>query len=149
VKLSFRYLDGAQEKDKTYYTITKLNNFDGTLVLNPYNQVVVNAVELDATPAVGTKVVNATVDATASLTGKIDANRPLVAKADGLYFDPVAQVGEVLSCEFDFADKTEARSYFLELRQLFIDWNYLAAGSPDFAAQQSEITSKIEEKRHA
>ena len=61
----------------------------------------------------------------------------------------LAQVGEVLACEFDFADKTEARSYFLELRQLFIDWNYLAAGSPDFAAQQSEITSKIEEKRHA
>ena len=94
VKLSFRYLAGAQEKDKTYYTITKLKNFDGTLVLNPYNQVVVNAVELDATPAVGTKVVNATVDPTASLTGKIDAKRPLVAKADGLYFDPVAQVGE-------------------------------------------------------
>lgn len=94
VTFSFRYLAGAQEKDKTYYTITKLNNFDGTLVLNPYNQVVVNAVELDATPAFGTKVVNATVDATASLTGKIADGKPLVAKADGLYFDPVAQVDE-------------------------------------------------------
>lgn len=60
----------------------------------------------------------------------------------------LAQVGEVLAESFDFADKGEARSYFLELRQLFIDWNYLVADSPEFAAKQSEITSKIAEKRH-
>ena len=60
----------------------------------------------------------------------------------------LAQVGEALAEEFDFADKTEARSYFLELRQLFIDWNYLVTGSPEFAAKQREITSKIAEKRH-
>ncbi len=94
VTFSFRYLAGAVAKDATYYTITKLKDFAGAFVLNPYNQVTVESVELAATPAFGTKVVSATVAGTASLTGKIADGYPLVAKADGLYFDPVAQVGE-------------------------------------------------------
>ena len=60
----------------------------------------------------------------------------------------LTQVMDVLTSEFDFEDKGEARSYFLALRQLFIDWNYLAGGSPEFTAKQQEIVSKIAEKRH-
>ena len=58
------------------------------------------------------------------------------------------QVMDVLNSDFDFEDKGEARSYFLALRQLFIDWNYLAGGTPEFTAKQQEIVSKIAEKRH-
>ena len=60
----------------------------------------------------------------------------------------LAQVMDVLNSDFDFEDKGEARSYFLALRQLFIDWNYLAGGTPEFTAKQQEIVSKIAEKRH-
>ncbi|MBQ7394482.1 MAG: V-type ATP synthase subunit A [Lentisphaeria bacterium] len=60
----------------------------------------------------------------------------------------LAQVMEVLNADFDFEEKEEARSYFLALRQLFIDWNYLAGDTADFAAKQQEIVSKIAEKRH-
>ncbi|MBR2642332.1 MAG: V-type ATP synthase subunit A [Lentisphaeria bacterium] len=60
----------------------------------------------------------------------------------------LAQVMEVLNADFDFEEKEEARSYFLALRQLFIDWNYLAGDTADFAAKQQEIGSKIAEKRH-
>lgn len=93
VTLSFRYLASAQVKDTTLYAITKLKDFAGSFVLNAYNQVTVESVELAATPAFGTKIVSATVADTASLTGKIAEGYPLVVKDDGLYFDPVAQVG--------------------------------------------------------
>ncbi|MBQ8126552.1 MAG: hypothetical protein IJ173_11855 [Kiritimatiellae bacterium] len=93
VTFSFRYLAGAAAKDTTVYAITKLSNFAGTLVLNAYNQVTIGSVDVEV-PAFGTKVVNATIADTASLTGKIAEGYPLVAKADGLYYDPVAQVGE-------------------------------------------------------
>ncbi len=93
VTLSFRYLASAQVKDTTLYAITKLKDFAGSFVLNAYNQVTVESVELAATPAFGTKIVSATVADTASLTGKIAEGYPLVFKDDGLYFDPVAQVG--------------------------------------------------------
>ncbi len=62
----------------------------------------------------------------------------------------LSQVETVLTGEFDFPDKSAARRYFLELRQLFIDWNYLKADSPEFAAKQQEIGRKISEgMRHA
>lgn len=93
VTCSLRYLANAAAKDATYYTVTKLKDFAGTFVLNAYNQLTIESVELAETPAVGTKVVNATAAATASVTAKIADGYPLVLKDDGLYFDPVAQVG--------------------------------------------------------
>ena len=52
--------------------------------------------------------------------------------------------------EFDFEDKAAARSWFLQLRQLFIDWNYLKTDSAEFADQQTAIINKIAEcRRHA
>ena len=60
------------------------------------------------------------------------------------------QVLEVLNAEFDFEDKAAARSWFLQLRQLFIDWNYLKTDSAEFADQQTAIINKIAEcRRHA
>ena len=58
------------------------------------------------------------------------------------------QVSEVLEGTFDFEEKAAARRYFLELRQLFIDWNYLQASSPEFEAKQREIREKIAEVCH-
>lgn len=76
------------------YIFTKLSGFEGTLNVRNTDIVEINGVELAETPAVGTKVVNATAAATASVTAKIADGYPLVVKEDGLYFDPVAQVGE-------------------------------------------------------
>lgn len=60
------------------------------------------------------------------------------------------QVLTVLRAEFSFKDKASARRYFTELRQLFIDWNYLAFGSEEFKEQQTAIAEKItESKTHA
>jgi V/A-type H+-transporting ATPase subunit A len=60
------------------------------------------------------------------------------------------QVLTVLRAEFTFKDKASARRYFTELRQLFIDWNYLAFGSEEFKEQQTAIAEKItESKTHA
>ena len=47
--------------------------------------------------------------------------------------------------DFRFADKDGARKYFLELRQLFMDMNYLPFESAEFKAQQLKITEKIAE----
>ena len=77
------------------YIFTKLEGFEGTLNVRSTDIVEINGVEVAKMPAVGTKVVNATVAATASVTAQIAAGYPLVVKADGLYFDPVAQVGTV------------------------------------------------------
>ena len=57
-------------------------------------------------------------------------------------FDKVTQV---LNGSFDFADKEQARSYFLNLRQQFIDWNYLAMASAEFKAKEQEINAKLKE----
>lgn len=56
------------------------------------------------------------------------------------------KVYEVLTAQFNFKEKAEARRYFLELRQLFIDWNYLEMNSEGFKKQESVIDSKLKEK---
>ena len=48
---------------------------------------------------------------------------------------------------FRFEDKDRARRYFLELRQLFIDLNYLRQDSPEFAEQERRIEAKLAEGR--
>ncbi len=60
------------------------------------------------------------------------------------------QVLEVLKSDFEFADKTMAHRYFMQLRQLFIDWNYTRRDNEEFAKQQEAIRAKIREAvRHA
>ena len=59
-----------------------------------------------------------------------------------------AKVLAVLRNEgFRFDDKDRARRYFLELRQLFIDLNYLKQDSPEFAEQEKRIEAKLAEGR--
>jgi len=61
-----------------------------------------------------------------------------------LVFDEVCTV---LKAEFAFPDKAVARRYFLELRQLFIDWNYIAMDKAEFGRQQQLIAAKLTECR--
>ena len=56
-------------------------------------------------------------------------------------------VTEVLHDEFTFEDKESARKYFLELRQLFIDRNYEAPDSSDYAVLSTRIEEKIAERK--
>ena len=51
----------------------------------------------------------------------------------------------VLDAEFDFADKAVARTYFMGLRQTFIDWNYAAWGSSEFAELEQRIDQTIQD----
>ncbi|MEG1980063.1 MAG: hypothetical protein RR060_05020, partial [Victivallaceae bacterium] len=55
------------------------------------------------------------------------------------------KVTTVLNGSFDFTDKEQAHSYFLNLRQQFIDWNYLAMASAEFKAKEQEINAKLKE----
>ena len=53
------------------------------------------------------------------------------------------KVCSVLGSAFPFEDKEEARRWFLELRQLFIDWNYIARSDAEFEQQENAIDSKL------
>ena len=53
------------------------------------------------------------------------------------------KVCSVLEQQFPFTDKEESRRWFLELRQLFLDWNYIAQDDPEFKEQENRIDSKI------
>jgi V/A-type H+-transporting ATPase subunit A len=55
------------------------------------------------------------------------------------------QVLEVLKSYFEFTEKSQAHSYFMQLRQLFMDWNYIRMDDPEFARQQENIRAKIGE----
>ncbi len=55
------------------------------------------------------------------------------------------KVSGVLEAVFEFTDKDQARVWFLQLRQTFIDWNYLAMDGKEFAAQEKVIDAKIQE----
>ncbi len=59
------------------------------------------------------------------------------------------KVVSVLETTFDFEDKDKARRYFLELRQVFVDWNYAAMDSDEFKRLEAAIDEKIKESRHA
>ena len=57
------------------------------------------------------------------------------------------RVVKVLETDFEFGgDKDAARTYFLELRQLFVDSNYLAIDSNEFKSQEKAIDNKIAER---
>jgi V/A-type H+-transporting ATPase subunit A len=49
----------------------------------------------------------------------------------------------VLESKFSFDDKEQARKWFLELRQLFLDWNYIAREDAAFEQQENAIDSKL------
>jgi len=55
-------------------------------------------------------------------------------------------VHRVLSTTFPFPTQDEARDFFNDLRQLFIDWNYMEWESDDFKKQQAAIETLIAEK---
>ena len=52
----------------------------------------------------------------------------------------------VLKDEFKFDDKDQARRFFLELRQLFTDWNYSPYNSDKFKKGEEAIAAKIKER---
>ena len=52
----------------------------------------------------------------------------------------------VLDKSFAFADKEEARTYFLKLQQEFIDWNYTPWESVGFNEAEARIDRMLEEK---
>jgi V/A-type H+/Na+-transporting ATPase subunit A len=53
-------------------------------------------------------------------------------------------VNTILNKEFTFDSKEQARSVFYDLRQKFIDWNFMEFESDDFKAQEKVITDLIE-----
>ena len=55
-----------------------------------------------------------------------------------------AKILGVLNREFVFDDKEQARHFFYELRQNFIDWNYIAYESKDFKKQEKKIDDLIQ-----
>ena len=56
------------------------------------------------------------------------------------------RVVDVLKDEFKFDDKDQARRFFLELRQLFTDWNYSPYNSDKFKKGEEAIAAKIKER---
>jgi len=50
----------------------------------------------------------------------------------------------ILKSEFIFEDKEQARKFFYDLRQKFIDWNYMEMKSDSFKKQEKEITQLIQ-----
>ena len=52
----------------------------------------------------------------------------------------------MLSQDFTLPDKETARRYFLELRQMFMDWNYIAMDSAEFKTQEAAIDEKIAQR---
>ena len=59
------------------------------------------------------------------------------------------KVISILNTQFDFSDKDNARRYFLELRQIFIDWNYAAMDTEQFKKLEAAIDTKVKEHSHA
>ncbi len=55
----------------------------------------------------------------------------------------------ILKTKFGFDNKDQARRFFLELRQMFIDWNYAAFKSEDFGRLESAVDEKLKERAHA
>ena len=60
------------------------------------------------------------------------------------------QINAILDTEFQFEDNEEARSFFYDLRQKFIDWNYAEWKSDSFQSLEKSIKKLIEgKKQHA
>ncbi len=59
------------------------------------------------------------------------------------------KVLKILDTQFNFKKKEETRKFFMELRQLFIDWNYIRNDSDEFKSMEAEIDKKIEGSANA
>jgi len=59
------------------------------------------------------------------------------------------KVDKVLKTKLKFNDKDQARRFFLELRQIFIDWNYMEMGSEGFNKTSEAIDAKVKECANA
>jgi V/A-type H+-transporting ATPase subunit A len=68
-----------------------------------------------------------------------DATTPVARQK--LMFDIVEKA---LSSDYGFADKDAARSFFMGLQQMFIDWNDKAMGTPEFDSLRAALAEKIE-----
>ncbi len=55
----------------------------------------------------------------------------------------------ILDTKFQFGDKDLARRFFLELRQICIDWNYSEFESESFKELEAKIDAKVKEQNHA
>ncbi len=56
------------------------------------------------------------------------------------------KVVEILKTDYDFKDKNDAREFFTELRQRFIDWNYIDMSDDAFKKQEKAFTELINSK---
>lgn len=56
------------------------------------------------------------------------------------------KVVQVLGSDFDLKDKDEARNYFNDMRQMFIDWNYTKWNSKEFKAAEKAIEEHFASK---
>ena len=63
-----------------------------------------------------------------------------------LVFD---KVNAIMKTKFKFKDKDQARRFFLELRQIFIDWNYMEMDSEGFSKTSAAIDAKVKECANA
>lgn len=58
-------------------------------------------------------------------------------------------VVSILDTNFKITNKDQARSYFMDLRQLFVDLNYAAMDSEEFKRILAEIDEKVKEQNNA
>ena len=77
-------------------------------------------------------VINGAVDP--DIVDAVDAN----ATVERQKYD-LDKLIKILGSDFDLSDKDEARTYFNQLRQKFIDWNYVEENSDAFRKIESEI----------
>lgn len=57
------------------------------------------------------------------------------------------KVLKVLGSDFDLKDKDEARAFFNQLRQKFLDWNYVTQESSDFKTLEKDIDELYSSKQ--
>jgi len=54
---------------------------------------------------------------------------------------------EILGSGFDLKDKEDARHFFNQMRQIFIDWNYSEWESDEFKENENKLVSLLQEKQ--
>jgi V/A-type H+/Na+-transporting ATPase subunit A len=59
------------------------------------------------------------------------------------------KVIDILNTKLIFPDKDTARTFFMELRQQFIDWNYTKMGTDDFKKIEESLDNKLKESTDA
>ena len=53
----------------------------------------------------------------------------------------------VLASDFELSDKDDARGFFNQLRQKFLDWNYIPWNTDEFKAKEKEILDLYASKK--